>query len=168
MMGREEKTKRIPSTSRIFEFPVCDTLAAREFLPFLVMRSPRRRSFLSHGRKKRTKERPPAASPRLKNGGKFLKRANALRLNEPVSSRNFPPFFFTPLRRGRSFVLCGLEDSRLILHLILLLLYYYFCTITKVSDISESFINRSLRQLVGKTRWVFRQPNGSNPTNHPV
>jgi hypothetical protein len=31
---------------------------------------------------------------------------------------------------------------------------------TKVSDLLESFINRPLRQLVGKTRWVFRQPQG--------
>jgi hypothetical protein len=30
------------------------------------------------------------------------------------------------------------------------------------------FIHPSARQLVGKTRWVFRRPKGSNPENHPI
>jgi hypothetical protein len=30
----------------------------------------------------------------------------------------------------------------------------------KVSDSFQSFINPPARQLVGKTRWVFRQPQG--------
>jgi hypothetical protein len=68
------------------------------------MRSPRGHSFLSHGRKKRIKERPPAASPKLKIARFSLKRPNALRLNEAVSSRENHPIFFTLLRRGRDFV----------------------------------------------------------------
>jgi hypothetical protein len=32
--------------------------------------------------------------------------------------------------------------------------------IPKVSDLLESFINKPARQFVGKTRWVFRRPNG--------
>jgi hypothetical protein len=38
------------------------------------------------------RERPPAASPRLKNGGKFLKRANALRFAAVERARFFTEF----------------------------------------------------------------------------
>jgi hypothetical protein len=44
----------------------------------------------------------------------------------------------------------------------------YLSLEAKVSDLLELFIDMPARQLVGKTRWVFRRPNGSNPTNHPV
>jgi hypothetical protein len=67
-------------SSFLFLFFSGDALAARAFISFARrMRSPRGHSFLSHGRKKRIKERPPAASPRLKIERFFLKRANALR-----------------------------------------------------------------------------------------
>jgi hypothetical protein len=55
-------------------------------------------SFARPKEKQNQRERPPAASPRLKNGGKFLKRPNALR--------------FAPVERGRFFT----EFSTIFLH----------------------------------------------------
>jgi hypothetical protein len=41
--------------------------------------------------------------------------------------------------------------------------------IIKVSDLLDPFINRPPRQLVGKTRRVFRRPDGSNTAiSHPI
>jgi hypothetical protein len=51
-------------------------------------------SFARPKEKQNQRERPPAASPRLKNGGKFLKRANALRF-APVGRARFFTEFFT-------------------------------------------------------------------------
>jgi hypothetical protein len=117
-------------SSFLFLFFSGDALAARAFISFARrMRSPRGHSFLSHGRKKRIKERPPAASPRLKIERFFLKRANALR--------------FAPFGRARFFT----EKSSDFLHASPKRpeLYSFY-----ISDLTYSAC-----QPVGKTQRVF-------------
>jgi hypothetical protein len=86
-----------PSTAPLFVFFDCAFWGCAFCWPALLVGCAIGHVHFSFARpkeKRNQRERPPAASPRLKNGGKFLKRANALRF-APVGRARFFTEFFT-------------------------------------------------------------------------
>jgi hypothetical protein len=124
MMGREEKTKRIPSTSRIFEFPVCDALAAQAFISF--------------ARPKETNQRKAAGSiSEAKKWRKIPKTGKRASLERARFFTEFSTIFLyaSPKRPVVCVVWIGGFSPYFASYpitFVLLLLYYYFYPITLV------------------------------------